>query len=213
MTNPNDRIRDAILRHLYDVHERARGPKAVAIGIKKLQKAMKTLGIKQAEVNSNVDYLVQKGWVRRVVEERKYTTPGGTERSSQKISYKISDVGIDRLEAASTYQRAAALAGVNITNVHGVTVVGSGNVVNTEFTDLARLLDELEREVAGKETVDEADRLNALADLGTIQTQLSKPEPDVGIIQRAWSKVEAAAAVGGAVDLVRKIGALITGLG
>ena len=213
MTNPNDKIRDAILRHLYDVHQRARGPKAVAIGIRKIQQAMKPAGIKQAEVNSNLDYLVQKDWVRKVVEERSYRTAGGTLRSSEKIEYKISHVGIDRLEGASTYERRTAFAGVNITNIRGVTVVGTGNVVNTDFTDLAQLLSQLEDEVRTSEAIGEAERLNALADLGTIQTQLSKLEPDGGIIQRAWQNVEAVATVGGVVDLATKIATLISGLG
>ena len=213
MTNPNDKIRDAILRHLYAVHQRARGPRAVAIGIRKIQQAMKSAGIKQADVNSNLDYLVQKGWVRRVVEARSYRTAGGTLRSSEKIEYKISDVGIDRLEGASTYERRAAFAGVNITNIRGVTVVGAGNVVNTQFTDLAQLLGELENEVRTSEMIGETERLNALADLGTIQTQLSKPEPDDGIVQRAWKSVEAVSTVGGMVDLATKIAALISGLG
>ncbi|MXY58726.1 MAG: hypothetical protein F4Y41_20475 [Gammaproteobacteria bacterium] len=213
MRNPNDRIRDAILRHLYDVHQRARGPRAVAIGIKKLQQAMKVHGIKQSQVNSNVDYLVQKGWVRRVVEERRYTTPGGTLRSSEKVAYKVSDVGIDRLESASTYQRPAAITGVNITNIRGVTVVGTGNIVNTELADLARLVTELEHEVGAAEALDETERLSTLADLGTIQTQLSKPKPDIGIVRRAWSKVEAIATFGEVVDLVGRIGAIISGVG
>ena len=65
-------------------------------------------------------------------------------------------------------------AGVNITNIRGVTVVGTGNIVNTELADLARLLTELEHEVGAAEALDETERLSALADLGTIQTQLSK---------------------------------------
>ena len=97
MANPNDEKHDSILRHLYDVHGKARGPQGVAEGIRELQAAMKTLGIKQTEVNSNLDYLMQKGW-GTVVEERKtFTTPRGTQQESISRKYKITDVGIDWL--------------------------------------------------------------------------------------------------------------------
>lgn len=45
----------------------ARAPMGVGTKIRELQSAMKKLGISQADVNSNLDYLVQKGWVREVV--------------------------------------------------------------------------------------------------------------------------------------------------
>jgi hypothetical protein len=82
MANPNDVIRDAILRHLYDVHQNARGPKGVAIGIRDLQSSMKTLGISQKQINSNLDYFVQKGWVAIIEERRTFRTKGGTTQES-----------------------------------------------------------------------------------------------------------------------------------
>lgn len=212
MANPNDGVRDLILRQLYGVHQRARGPKSVSIGIRDLQKALKSSGVKQQQVNSNLDYLIQKGWAVRVVEERSFTTPRGTRQSSQKVSYKISDVGIDRLEAASSYQRDDSYSRINITNVTGVTVVGSGNVVNTAHTDLAGVLSELERAVGASDSLEDEGRLNALADLSTIQSQLSKPKPDVGIVRSAWSTVEATVTASDLVGLVARAAAFIANL-
>ena len=69
MVNPKDRIRDEILRHLYNLHRTARGPKGLGTQIRELWAAMKKLGIGQAAVNSNLDYLVQKGGVGELVND------------------------------------------------------------------------------------------------------------------------------------------------
>src|SRR6266852_6651154 len=57
MSNPNDAVRDAILRHLYSVHTKARSPKSAGLKITELGKALKPL--KLQEVGSNLDYLVR----------------------------------------------------------------------------------------------------------------------------------------------------------
>lgn len=126
---------------------KARSPKTAGLMISELTKALKSNGYKQQHVASNLDYLVQKGWVREVVEARSFTTPRGTTQHSERRSYKISDSGIDLLQAASTYQRPEVQSRINITNIRGVTVVGDGNVVNTTFTDLSRVLAEMKQAV------------------------------------------------------------------
>src|SRR5271155_5300324 len=122
MSNPHDTVRDAILRHLYNVHSKARSPKSAGLKITELTKALKPQGLKLQAVASNLDYLVQKGWVREVIEKRTFTTPRGTAQQAEKRTYKISDSGIDRLEAASLYKAAPAGTHINISNIHGVTV-------------------------------------------------------------------------------------------
>src|SRR5581483_7735997 len=130
--NPDDQIRDAILRHLLAVHQQAKSPTKAAIGIRDLQAAMKAAhGYKQKQVGSNLDYLVQKGWVAEVRKSRNFTTAKGTVQNSEQIKYKISNIGLDKFQRASLYQKTPVQNGINITNVHGVTVVGDGNVVNT----------------------------------------------------------------------------------
>jgi hypothetical protein len=204
MTNPNDVIRDAILRHLHTAHRKARSPRSAALLVSELTKALKPLGYKQQEVASNLDYLVQKGWVREVVEERKFTTARGTTQSAERITYKISDTGIDRYEAASTYQRAAIAPHVNITNIRGVTVVGDGNVVNTTFTDLSRALTEMKKAVLDEPALDDNQKLNVVADIDSLDAQLQKPEPQKSVVQTLWAGIEKVAAVGGVIDLVHR---------
>ncbi len=212
MANPNDSIRNKILRYLYGLRGKARGPKSLEVGIRELQAGLKKDKIKQSDLISNLDYLVQKGWVRRTVETRPYTTPQGFTRQNEKVTYKISDVGIDRLEGASSYRREDTFSRINVTTIRGVTVIGSGNVVNTNFTDASELLSELEKQLATSEGISDEDQLNALADIGTIQSQLAKPEPDMTIVQRAWHGAERIVTAAGLVELGAKI-AMVLGLG
>jgi hypothetical protein len=209
MANPNDAIRDAILRHLHAVHEKARSPKSAALLISELSKALKTKGYKQQEVASNLDYLVQKGWVKEVVEHRSFTTKAGTTQSAERRTYKISDSGIDRLEAASMYQRSEVASRINITNVRGVTVVGNGNVVNTTFTDLSRVLADLRQAVLEEPTIADDRKLDIAADIDSLEAQLQKPEPKKSIVQMLWSGIAKTAAVGGAIDILSRAAALI----
>src|SRR5437867_478404 len=70
-------VRDDILRFLHEVHQNAKSPRSAGIGIRDLQKVMKTQhGYKQQAVASNLDYLLQKRWVVPVVEQRTFQTGG-----------------------------------------------------------------------------------------------------------------------------------------
>jgi len=206
-----DEIRDRILRHLYSLHEQARGPKAILTGIRDLQKAMKPQGISGTEVTSHLDYLEQKEWVKEVATSRPYKTPGGMVVESAAKKYKISAVGIDLLEGASAYQRPERARTINITNIQGVALVGDGNVVNTQFTDVARELDELEAAVSSSDELTDAVKLNVLADISTIQSQIQKPDPDKGTIARAWSAIEKGANIGQLAEIAARIGPVILG--
>jgi hypothetical protein len=60
VTNPDDDVRDKLLRFLYERHKSSKGIAKIAIGIRDLQTEMKArFGLKQPEVVSNLDYLIQ----------------------------------------------------------------------------------------------------------------------------------------------------------
>src|SRR6266404_7759900 len=104
--NADDERRDRILRFLYERHKTTRGIQKIPIGIRDLQREMKTrFGMKQQEVASNLDYLVQVGWVREVSKERSFKTGKGMEISAEQVKYKISDVGINHLEAGTVFKK------------------------------------------------------------------------------------------------------------
>jgi hypothetical protein len=60
--NANDSRRDQILGFLYQRHQTTKGITAIPIGILELRREMKArYGMKQPEVASNLDYLIQVG--------------------------------------------------------------------------------------------------------------------------------------------------------
>jgi hypothetical protein len=209
----HDVQRDRILRFLYERHTTARGPAKIVIGIRDLQAELKKrYGMTQQEVSSNLDYLVQVGWVREVAKERSFTTPGGMEVGKEQIKYKISDVGINHLEAGTMFKKPDAASHVNITNIKGVTVVGDGNVVNTEFTELSRALDELDRELGRSRGLSDEQKLDAAADLSTIRAQIAKQNPSREIVRAVWHSLESVSTLSGVADAFTKVKHLLAPL-
>lgn len=208
--NPEDDKRDKLLRFLYELHKKARGIQAIPVGIRELQSAMKKRHeMTQADVSSNLDYLIQVRWVKEVVRERSFKTPGGMELSREQAKYKISDLGINHLEAATVFRTPSAYNQINITNIQGVTVLGDGNVVNAEYTDLSRALDEVERAIAERRDLGDEQKLDATADVATIRTQIAKKRPDQAIIRAAWASLQAIATIDGVAEALEKVGLLI----
>jgi hypothetical protein len=211
--NANDDRRDKILRFLYDRHRAAKGITAIPIGILDLRREMKSrYGMKQQDVASNLDYLIQVGWVRPEVMSRSFVTPGGMVLPREQTKYKISEIGINHLEAASMFKRPQAASQVNITNVQGVTVVGDGNVVNAKFTDLSTALDELDQAIANSRQLSDEQKLDAAGDISTIRAQVAKKNPDPSLIRGAWEGLKAFPVLGNAADAITKVGNLVADL-
>ena len=85
-----------------------------------------------------------------------------------------------------------------------------GNQVNAKFGDLGEALAEL-REAITKSATSDAQKMELVADIDTIQSQLAKPEPNRGIVKAAWESVKGAAAINGCAGLVEKVSGLIGG--
>src|SRR5205807_5785742 len=98
---------------------------------------------------------------------------------------------------------------INITNVQGVTVVGEGNVVNTQFTDLSRALDELANAIAVSNELSDAQKLNASGDVATIRMQIAKQTPNKSIIESAWKSIQDIAAVATVAEAAHQVGVFI----
>src|SRR5260370_9877426 len=173
--NHNDYRRDNLLRFLYDRHQAAKGITAIPIGIQDLRREMKNRqGMKQAEVAGNLDYLIQVGWVRPEVKSRSFVTARGMVLPREQTKYKISEVGINHLEAASMFKKSQAASHVNITNVQGVTIVADGNVVNAKFTELSSALGEMNQAIAESRQLTDEQKLDAAGDISAIRAQVAK---------------------------------------
>ena len=150
--------------------------------------------------------------MREVVKERTFKTEKGMEVSQEQIKYKISDIGINQLEAGTMFKKPQSTSHVNITNLQGITIVGDGNIVNAEFTDLSRALDELDKAIAESSELSDEQKLDAAGDLSTIRTQIAKKNPNRSIIKSAWQSLEAIATLSTVTDAAAKVGGLIAGL-
>jgi len=204
-------IRKDILNFLYKVHKSARGRESTRVSRSELKRELKKLGLKENEIASNLDYLIQSGWVKVELEESEFKTPKGFIRKQKKEYYKISDIGINYFEGPSEFQRVEkSISGINITNIQGVTVIGDQNiVVNTQYIDLFRKLSLLSEAVRNSSQLSDAEKLNYVKDIDTIKDQLSKPSPDKNIIKLAWEKLKPLATVSGIISFFKQVADLI----
>jgi hypothetical protein len=200
-----DVVRDAIMRFLYQRHTTSRSIKGAEIGIRDLKSALKGMGFSEPEIVSNLRYLIDKQWVREVREERAYYTARGTKQTAPKITYVISADGIDRFQSASMFKKPPTASRINITNIQGVTVIGDSNVVNTQYTDALRTLEVLRERLSASIDLSNEEKLNVISDIGSLETQLQKTQPNKTIVQQVWANLEKAATAAGAIDLLQKL--------
>ena len=213
MSTFEDEIRDQILEYFYEMyrnrsgtfHGRERGDIA-ASNISKSSKYDKR------EISRNLEYLAKSGWIEHVI---KYEPARGDPNIKlEKHSYEITKEGIDLIEGESKYMN-DKYQGINISNVGGVVVLGDKNIVNQNYKELNNLLNELSEDIR-KEDIDDTEKLNVIADIETMQQQIMKPNPDKGILSKAWENIKgidlnkSLQSAGKILDLVDRVGKFIS---
>jgi hypothetical protein len=204
----NNEVRKTLLQYFYQRNRNstsARGKKGSAVKISDVKKELKAAhGLTQQEVQSNLTYLMSQGWVEEDKVEKSFTAPGGTQMPSTTSYYKITAAGIDKIEGEGEFTM-PKFHGIKIEATgQNIITLGDGNVINAKFGDLGKALAEL-RDAVTKSNAPEVEKLAAVADIDTIQTQLAKPEPHKGIVAAAWAAIKGAAVVGQFVGLVEKV--------
>jgi predicted transcriptional regulator len=140
--NPNDIIRRQILRYFYDRNEAAtskRGKKGSAVKVSDVKRELKDAhGLKQQQVISNLNYLLDRDWVKEI-EIKKEFSPGRGATTVESVTsfYEITARGIDRVEGGSEFETRERYGDLNV-NATGANVItlGDGNIVNAAFSDL-----------------------------------------------------------------------------
>ena len=89
-----------------------------------------------------------------------------------------------RPEAAASCPPPPRYAGVNISNVGGVTVVGNDNIVRTQFAPVAEQLQAL-REAVNKSEMPDEEKLVVNTEVDRIELELRRDDPDRGVISRS----------------------------
>ena len=187
MATTEDEIRDAIIDYFYQLYVNRSGTfRGRERGDKSVSEIRKLSGYDPAEISRNLEYLEKSEFITHVIE---YTpAPGNPDLQLPKHSYEISINGIHKVEGASKYMK-NNYNGINISNVGGVVVLGDENIVNQNYQELTTLLDQLS-EAIRNENIPDTEKLNAIADIETIQQQIKKPAPNEGILKAAWEGVK-----------------------
>ena len=209
----NNEIRSILLQYFYDRNRNAtsaRGKKGSAVKISDVKKELKALhDLTQPEVHSNLTYLLSQGWVEEDRIEKSFTTPRGAEVPSSTSFYQITAAGIDKIEGEGEFTM-PKFHGIKIEATgQNIITLGDGNQINAQFNELGTALVEL-RDAITRSTIAEADKLSFVADIDTVQSQLAKPSPNMGIIAAAWETIKGAAAIDGCTQLVSKVAGLIS---
>lgn len=208
----SDAIRKRILQFLDFKRSKARSLNSIQATITDIKKGLKEAGISQGEVVTNLDYLVQNGWVKEEVESRTFKSPKGFEFPCETRKYRLSDVGIKYIEGGSVFDTSNSFNGINITNMGGITVVGNNNIVRNEYLDIFRVLEQLENEVKLTDKIDDQRKLSTISDIRTIESQLSKPNPDVNILKAVIGTISFLGSVDGIINLYQKVEPLLKNL-
>jgi hypothetical protein len=215
MSKGNDTCKKAILKVLYDAHKNARSRKSNRAPVSELKEELKKMGYREQEIVSELDYLIDAGWVKVENDEYEFTTPKGFTRKQVKEYYKISDTGINYFEGPSEFQRIEkSISGIKVKNIQGITIIGDSNfVVNSQYLDLFRSLSFLSEVVRTSDQLTDEEKLNYVKDMETIKDQLAKPSPEKNIIRLAWEKLKPLATVAGIATFFKyaseAIGALL----
>jgi hypothetical protein len=207
--NPNDALRKQILQYFYERNLGAKsqyGKKGSAVKISDAKRDLKArYGLKQENVISNLNYLLDRGWVKRTEVQKTFIVKGGTVPSTV-TWYQISARGIDKIEGGSQFEPEERYRGINVTAAGtNVITLGDGNVVNAQFRDLRSELDDLKAEISTCSALGEKEKLDLASDIETVKDQLVKDNPDKSIVGRLWMGIDRAASLAGLADTVHKV--------
>ncbi len=182
-----DAIRDQIMEYFYQLYiDRSGTYRGRERGDKSVQDISNQSKFNNKEISRNLEYLEKSGYINHVIDY--YPAPGNPEIKLEKHSYEISADGINHIEGKSKYMK-NNYSGINISNVGGVIVLGDENIVNQNYQELTPLLDELSGTIRN-EKLNDTEKLNAIADIETIQQQIKKPTPNKSILRSAWEGIK-----------------------
>jgi hypothetical protein len=214
--NPNDEIRNQILRYFYDRNARAtsrQGKKGSAVKISDAKRELKARhDLSQQQVISNLNYLIDRRWVKTVDVEKTVRVKGGT-IPSMVTWYAISASGIEKIEGESEFTPRERYPGINITaSGRNVIQLGDGNVVNAQFSQLHNELQSLKHAVTSSPSLSDVAKLEIAADIETLKDQLAKPRPNKTVVPAIWEAIREAATVAGLIDHASRIAPLVHAL-
>lgn len=215
----DNEIRNIVLKYFYDKNKNATsiiGKKnSSAISIKIIRAELKvSFGLSQSQVISNLHYLLSQRYIETKIIPKSFSTGTGSVMPASTTYYAITAAGIDKIDGPTEFTR-NIFSGINIsTTGQNIITLGDGNQVNAKFENVGNSLNELKEAIRNHKEITEADKVNYIVDIETLQNQLAKPSPNKSVIQMLWKSFSRLAAVNGLIELYKKadvfIGSLIT---
>src|SRR5260370_9482913 len=198
--NPNDKIREQILKYFYDRNTSATsrfGKKGSAAKISDVKRQLKSkIGLTQSQVISSLNYLIDRKWINTIDVEKTVIVKGGT-MLSKVTWYKISALGVEKIEGGSVFEPKDKYPGINITATgSNIITLGDGNVVNAKFSDLHSHLAHLQSLVAASNALNESQKLDVSAAIESMKHQLAKDHPNGNVVKHRLSGVETVVTAG-----------------
>jgi hypothetical protein len=211
----NNELRTILLQYFYDRNDNAtsaRGKKGAAVKISDVKKELRVAyGLSQQEVQRNLTYLMSQGWVEEDKIEKSFTAPGGTSIPSTTSFYRITAAGIDKIDGPGEFTM-PKFHGIKIEATgQNIITLGDGNQINAQFGELGKALADLRHAITGS-CADESVKMDHVADIETIQSQLAKPNPKPAIVAAAWETLKGAATLNGVAGFVGRAEELIASL-
>jgi len=209
----NNEIRLIMLQYFYDRNKAAtstRGKKGFSIRISDIRRELKAShGLFLQEVMSNLNYLLSQGWVEEDKVQKSVPLLSGTVIPQSTSFYKITAAGIDKIEGPGEFTM-DRFKGIKIEATgQNIITVGDGNRVNAKYQDVAGALVDLKQGLLQSTALSETQKLDVVADIDSIQSQLAKEKPNRTIIQGAWEAVKSLDTVLGLADKVGKVAVLL----
>jgi len=213
----DDQIRHIVLQYLYDRNQRATSRRGKTTGASVTISVMRaelkaSHGLTGQQVHSNLTYLESQGWVEdRPVTKSVRTSTGGIIPSTTSY-YIITAAGIDRIGGPSVFTR-DRFEGIKIEATgQNIITLGDGNQVNARFQALGESLSDLREAIKKSDKIDETQKIEAVVDVETLQTQLARPTPNRQLISELWEGINRAASIAGLADAAAKVGEFIARL-
>jgi hypothetical protein len=213
----DDQIREIILRYLYNRNRNAtsrRGKSSgAAVTISTMRAELKAgHGLTAQQIHSNLTYLESQGWVEDQPITKSVPTRAGVSIPSTTNYYIITAAGIDKINGPSAFTR-DRFEGIKIEATgQNIITLGDGNQVNAKFETLGRSLAELRDAIKHSDQIKEADKVDLVVDVDTIQTQLARSTPNRELVSRLWEGINRAASLAGLAELASNVGLLLASL-
>ncbi len=213
----DDQVRQMMLEYFFQRNENAtsrRGKKSgAAVTISVIRADLKlrhSLTIQQ--VQSNLTYLLSKGWVEDQPVTKTIPTARGAQIPSATNYYVITAAGMDKISGPSEFTR-DRFQGIRIEATgQNIITLGDGNQVNAEYKQMGELLSEMRRAVKSSPELADENKIELVSDIDSLQDQLAKPVPNKFVVKTLWEGINRFASLATLAETVAKLAPFVSKL-